>query len=109
MTGVFFNRVKMQMPAPRDTEAAARFWNDLAPGHQASLQNHRTFLESVAGGSPYLRALMLRDPLFLINVLSQGPEDLLSSICSGLHAAETLATQSEIMVALRHATAKASL
>ena len=109
MTGVFSDRVKIEMPAPRDAEGAARFWNDLAPAHQASLQSHRTFLESVAGGSPYPRALMLRDPLFLVDVMGQRPEDLLSSICAGLHAAETLADQSDIMVALRHAKAKASL
>jgi hypothetical protein len=60
MTGVFSERLKQHLPAPRDMEAAARFWNDLTPGHQAMLQDHRAFLEAVAGGSPYLRTLMLR-------------------------------------------------
>ena len=78
-------------------------------GQQASLQNHRKFLESVAGGSPYLRALMLRDPRFLADILSHSPEDLLASLCAGIHAAQTLSSQAEIMVALRHAKAKASL
>ena len=63
MTGVFSERLKQHLPAPNDMEGAARFWNDLVPSHQALLQNHRKFLEAVAGGSPYLRALMLRDPL----------------------------------------------
>ena len=109
MTGVFSERLKHQLPAPRDGEAAARFWNDLTPGHQALLQGHRKFLEAVAGGSPYLRALMLRDPQFLADLLSHAPEDLLTSLCAGLHAAQTLTTQAEIMGALRHAKARASL
>ncbi|MEQ1524353.1 MAG: bifunctional [glutamine synthetase] adenylyltransferase/[glutamine synthetase]-adenylyl-L-tyrosine phosphorylase, partial [Aestuariivirga sp.] len=79
------------------------------PGHQTLLQGHRKFLEAVAGGSPYLRALMLREPLFLADLLSHAPEDLLTSICANLHAAQTLSTQTEIMTALRHAKAKASL
>jgi [glutamine synthetase] adenylyltransferase / [glutamine synthetase]-adenylyl-L-tyrosine phosphorylase len=109
MTGVFSARTKDQLPAPRDIAAAARFWNDLSPAHQGSLQSHRIFLESVAGGSPYLRALMLRDPHFLADALSHDPEELLSSICSGLRAAETLLGQMEIMSALRHGKAKAAL
>jgi len=109
MTGVFSERLKQRLPAPRDMEGAARFWNDLATGDQTLLQGHRKFLEAVAGGSPYLRALMLRDPLFLADLLSHAPEDLLTSLCAGLHAAQTLPTQAEIMVALRHAKAKASL
>ena len=109
MTGVFSERLKHQLPAPRDGEAAARFWNDLAPGHQALLQNQRKFLEAVAGGSPYLRALMLRDPQFLANLLNHAPEEVLTSLCAGLHVAQSLPTQAEIMVALRHAKAKASL
>ena len=109
MTGVFSARTKDQLPAPRNIAAAARFWNDLSPAHQGSLQSHRAFLESVAGGSPYLRALMLRDPHFLADVLRHDPEEVMSSICSGLRAAETLLSQAEIMSALRHAKAKASL
>ena len=109
MSGVFSDRLKQQLPAPRDVEAAAGFWNDLAPGHQAKLQSHGKFLESVAGGSPYLRALMLRDPLFVEEILSHPPEELLASVCVGVHAAETLLSQTEIMQALRHAKAKASL
>ena len=109
MTGVFSERLKQQLPAPRDTEGAARFWNDLAPDQQALLQNHRKFLEAVAGGSPYLRALMLRDPLFLSDLLSHAPEDLLKSLCASLHAAQTLTAQVEIMAVLRHAKARASL
>ncbi len=46
---------------------------------------------------------------FCADLLSQAPEDLLTSLCAGLHAAQTLATQAEIMAALRHAKAKASL
>jgi glutamate-ammonia-ligase adenylyltransferase len=109
MTGVFFERLKQHLPAPRDMEGAARFWNDLAPSHQTLLLNHRKFLEAVAGGSPHLRALMLRDPLFVEEILSHPPEDLLASICGGVHVAETLLGQVEIMRALRHAKAKASL
>jgi glutamate-ammonia-ligase adenylyltransferase len=101
--------LKQQLPAPHNAEAAARFWDDLASSHQGKLQSHRKFLESIAGGSPYLRALMLRDPLFVEEILSHSPEDLLKSVCIGVHAAETLLSQTEIMVALRHAKAKASL
>jgi glutamate-ammonia-ligase adenylyltransferase len=109
MTGVFSEWLKQQLPAPHDAAAAQRFWNDLAPSHQEKLQSHRKFLESFAGGSPYLRALMLRDPLFVEEILSHPPEELLASVCVGVHAAETLLSQAEIMQALRHAKAKASL
>jgi glutamate-ammonia-ligase adenylyltransferase len=109
MSGVFSDRLKQQLPAPRDGEAATRFWNDLTPAHQAKLQGLKPFLLSVAGGSPYLRALMLRDPLFVEEILHHLPEELLASVCAGVHAAETLLSQTEIMQALRHAKAKASL
>jgi glutamine synthetase adenylyltransferase len=109
MTGVFSDRLKQQLPAPCNGEAAAIFWNDLAPGKQPELHNYRKFLESVAGGSPYLRAIMLRDPRFLVDIMNHSPEDLLASLCAGVHAAQTLSSQAEIMVALRHAKAKASL
>ena len=101
--------MKQHLPAPRDMEAAARFWNDLTPGHQALLHDHRAFLEAVAGGSPYLRALMLRDPQFLADLFNHAPEDELALLCAGLHTAQSLLTQAEIMTALRHAKAKASL
>ena len=109
MLGAFSSRLKQNLPDARDTEAARRFWNDLPSSHQEKLQGHRKFLESVAGGSPYLRALMLRDPLFVEEILSHSPEELLASVCAGVHAAETLLSQTEIMRALRHAKAKASL
>ena len=109
MSGVFADRLKQLLPAPINATAAALFWDDLEPSHQAKLQNHRKFLESVAGGSPYLHALMLRDPLFVKEILHHSPEDLLTSVCMGIHAAETLLSQTEIMAALRHAKAKASL
>ena len=109
MTGVFSERLKQHLPAPRDLEGAARFWNDLTPGHQAILQVHRAFLEAAAGGSPYLRALMLRDPQFLVDLLNHAPEDELALLCAGLHTAQSLLTQAEIMTSLRQAKAKASL
>ena len=109
MSGVFSDRLKQQLPAPRDGEAAQRFWSDVTPAHQGKLQGLKHFLLSVAGGSPYLRALMLRDPLFVEEILHHSPEELLASVCAGVHAAETLLSQTEIMQALRHAKAKASL
>ncbi len=109
MSGVFSDRLKQQLPAPRDGEAAQRFWNDLAPAHQEKLLDLKPFLLSVAGGSPYLRALMLRDPFFVEEILCHSPEVLLDSVCSGVHASETLFNQTEIMRALRHAKARASL
>ncbi|MCC7483166.1 MAG: hypothetical protein IT541_16745, partial [Hyphomicrobiales bacterium] len=81
----------------------------MTPGHQALLHDHRAFLEAVAGGSPYLRALMLRDPQFLADLFNHAPEDELALLCAGLHTAQSLLTQAEIMTALRHAKAKASL
>ena len=56
-----------------------------------------------------MRALMLRDPFFVEEILHHSPEELLASVCAGVHAAETLLSQTEIMQALRHAKAKASL
>jgi fructoselysine-6-P-deglycase FrlB-like protein len=46
---------------------------------------------------------MLRDPQFLAEIMKHAPEELLASLCVGVHASETLLSQAEIMVALRHA------
>jgi [glutamine synthetase] adenylyltransferase / [glutamine synthetase]-adenylyl-L-tyrosine phosphorylase len=109
MTGVFAQRLKQNLPPPADANAAERFWDDLHSTHQTQLCPHKDFLKSLAGGSPYLRALMLRDPRFLAETLATSPEKLLDDICVGLRLAEQSPTQTEIMTALRHAKDKASL
>ena len=109
MTGVFIDRLKRLLPTPRDGEAATRFWDGLLAADQSKLQSVKPFLLSVAGGSPHLRALMQRDPKFLIEILGHAPEDLLASLCAAIHSGETLLSQAEIMTALRHAKSKASL
>ena len=109
MTGVFTDRLTHALPEPCDEAAARRFWNDLTPASQHSLQKLRPFLQAVSGGSSYLRALMLRDPEFVVAISSHPPEALLADICAGLQATQHLDTQAEIMVALRHAKARAAL
>ena len=109
MTGVFAQRLKPNLPAPADKNAAERFWDDLGSHHQAKLHGLKSFLQSVAGGSPYLRALMLRDPDFVVQLLGAPPEEILEGICAELCASGELPTQSEIMAALRHAKDKAAL
>jgi [glutamine synthetase] adenylyltransferase / [glutamine synthetase]-adenylyl-L-tyrosine phosphorylase len=109
MTGVFVTRLKLDLPPPADENAARRFWDDLAAVHQEKLMACKSFLQSVAGGSPYLRALMLRDADYLEQLLRSQPEKLLDDICNRLIAAAQLQTQSEIMAALRLAKDKASL
>ncbi len=89
--------------------AAAMFWDDLAPEFRGRLEPHKSFLQSVAAASPYLRALMLRDPEFVGEVLSHPPEAGLEKICGGIEAAEHLETQAAIMTALRRAKARAAL
>ena len=109
MTGTLAERLRHFLPPSSDAGAAKRFWADIAAEFHEKLKDHQPFLQAVAGGSPYLRALMLRDPNFLVAVMSTPPETRLDGVCADLEAAAKLATQAEIMRALRFAKDKASL
>lgn len=98
-----------QLPAPFDVAAGGMFWDDLTPDFQSRLEQFKPFLQSVAAGSPYLRALMLRDPGFLAGIFEQAPEALLEQICDAARSAQHQETQPEIMRELRLAKAKAAL
>jgi glutamate-ammonia-ligase adenylyltransferase len=109
MTRVFSQRMNNNLPKPADLDAASRFWDDLGPVLQEQLHGQRLFLQAVAGGSPYLRTLMLRDPGSLVELLGMPPEEMLERVCSNLNAAGVFPAQADIMVALRLAKDKASL
>ena len=109
MTGEYADQSQPALPAPTDGISADLFWSDLGPGFQAGLEAHKPFLQSVAGGSPYLRALMLRDPEFVMRVMAGTPGVLLDDVCGDIGGAKHLPTQPEVMAALRLAKDKASL
>ena len=109
MTGEYADQSQPALPAPTDGISADLFWSDLGPGFQAGLEAHKPFLQSVAGGSPYLRSLMLRDPEFVMRVMDGTPGVLLDDVCGDIGGAKLLPTQPEVMAALRLAKDKASL
>jgi [glutamine synthetase] adenylyltransferase / [glutamine synthetase]-adenylyl-L-tyrosine phosphorylase len=109
MTGTLATQLRNSLPPSSEVGAAKRFWDDIGAAFREKLKAHQAFLKAVAGGSPYLRALMLRDLDFVVAVMSASPQTHLDSVCADLEAAAHLATQPEIMRALRLAKDKASL
>jgi [glutamine synthetase] adenylyltransferase / [glutamine synthetase]-adenylyl-L-tyrosine phosphorylase len=109
MTGTPATHLRNSLPPSSEVGAAKRFWDDIGAAFREKLKAHQAFLQAVAGGSPYLRALMLRDPDFVVAVMSASPETHLDRVCADLEASAHLATQPEIMRALRLAKDKASL
>ncbi len=109
MTGTPATQLRHSLPPSSEVGAAKRFWDDIGAAFCEKLKPHHAFLQAVAGGSPYLRALMLRDPDFLVAVMSASPETRLDGVCADLQAAANVATQPDIMRALRLAKDKASL
>ena len=60
--------VKPPCAAP-DTAAVKLFWEDMAPG--TIPEAARALAGNIAGGSPFLRQLMIRDPDFAGRVFAE--------------------------------------
>ncbi|MFM8745071.1 MAG: bifunctional [glutamine synthetase] adenylyltransferase/[glutamine synthetase]-adenylyl-L-tyrosine phosphorylase [Aestuariivirga sp.] len=65
--------------------------------------------EAIAGGSPFLRQLMLRDPGFTARIFREPPEDLLAAEIAALGGLDLGLSQAEVMQRLRQAKRRASL
>ncbi len=95
------------LPEPADRAAVALFWEktSLVPADAAQ----RALVEAMAGGSPFLRQLMLADADFAKRVLAEEPGRLLDELVAGLAEASRFAGQAELQRALRLTRARAAL
>jgi len=90
-----------------DQSAVDRFWEDMPRGviPEASAPS----ASAIAGGSPYLAALMQRDPQFAARCFSEDPALLLEQVTAALQETVHLPGQAEVMSALRQAKSNAAL
>ena len=109
MTGDFSDHRLIDLPPPLDLAAAERFWDDLATPSREKLKRHQSFLQSVAGASPYLRALILRDQDYVVKALEAPVERTLASVCAEIAQSSSAPSQAHIMRDLRKAKDKAAL
>ncbi len=92
---------------PLDADALRLFREDMPPGHVPP--SAQDLAEAIAGGSPFLRQLMLRDPAYAGRVFSEDAGDLRDGLLMGLSSLSADLTQAELMRALRHAKKRAAL
>ncbi|MGQ0486015.1 MAG: bifunctional [glutamine synthetase] adenylyltransferase/[glutamine synthetase]-adenylyl-L-tyrosine phosphorylase [Hyphomicrobiales bacterium] len=95
------------MPAPADTAAVAVFWEktSLIPADAAQ----RALVEAMAGGSPFLRHLMLVDADFAQRVTAEAPGRLLDELVAVLADASRFEGQADLRRLLRQTRARAAL
>lgn len=110
-------------PKPYDKERALVEWQDLAQSvtglDDVALRTQletlladaktRPVLEAIFGNSPFLTRIIRRHPDWLPRLIDAAPEDTLTSLLVRTHQASGLATQSDLMQALRLAKAEAAL
>jgi glutamate-ammonia-ligase adenylyltransferase len=96
-----------RLPEPADPAAVALFWEktSLRPTDPAQ----RALVEAMAGGSPFLRHLMLVETDFAARVLAEEPGRLLDELIVALAAASRLEVQAEFQRVLRQTRARAAL
>ncbi len=90
-----------------DQDTVSLFWKDMPPGLIAD--GALELAGAVAGASPFLRQLMLRDPVYAGRVFSEDPEPLLAELLASLKGFTADLAQADVMRALRQAKKKASL
>lgn len=83
------------------------FWKDMPPGLIAD--GAVELSGAIAGASPFLRQLMLRDPAYAGRVFSEDPQPLLAELLASLNGFTADLSQAAIMRALRQAKKRASL
>ena len=96
-----------RLPEPADPAAAALFWEKTSLRPTDPVQ--KALVEAMAGGSPFLRHLMLVETGFAARVLAEEPGRLLDGLVAALAAASRLEDQSGFQRALRQARARAAL
>jgi glutamate-ammonia-ligase adenylyltransferase len=82
-----------------DQDAIALFRAEMPPGHVPV--EKQALAEAIAGASPFLRQLMLRDPVFAGRVFREDPDLLLGLQLEGLRNIPPDLSQAEVMARLR--------
>ncbi len=97
----------VSLPEPFDQAAVKIFWEraEFVPDDD----RQRRLVSAIAGASPFLRLLMLRDGAYAARVFRETPEILLEEILTGLRRDRHEASQSEFMRLLRIARVRAAL
>ena len=100
----------MLVSSPRpalDADAVSLFRAEMPPG--AIPPEKQALAEAIAGASPFLRQLMLRDPVFAGRVFREDPDVLLGLQIEGLKSIPPELPQAEVMARLRQLKKRAAL
>ena len=100
----------MLLNSPRaalDTDAVALFRSEMPAG--AIPAAALALAENIAGASPFLRQLMLRDPAFAGRVFAEPADDLLAEQLDSLRNIDSGLSQAEVMARLRQAKKRVAL
>ncbi len=97
----------LELPPAFDTDAVKLFREDIGSGIVPD--DLIATASSIAGGSPYLRQLMLRDQLYAGRVFSENPDALLGEVLLQLQSAAIGLDQRGVMRLLRQAKSRAAL
>lgn len=100
------SQVSSTLP-PLDQDAVRRFWEEV--DFTLAAGKPREIADAIAGASPYLRQLMLRDSAFAERALSAEPNLLFDEIIVEVERAAALQDKAAFMRALRQAKGKAAL
>ena len=90
-----------------DADAVKLFREEMPPGFIPEAS--QPLAEAIAGASPFLRQLMLRDPEFAGRVFTDEPEVLLALQLEGLRKIDPALSQAEVMSRLRHLKKRVAL
>ncbi|MCB1380750.1 MAG: bifunctional [glutamine synthetase] adenylyltransferase/[glutamine synthetase]-adenylyl-L-tyrosine phosphorylase [Alphaproteobacteria bacterium] len=83
------------------------FWQDI--GGEFSRRVARELVDSIVGGSPYLRGLILKDTGFALRAFTTPPLELLDHVIEDLKRDVGAHSQPQMMQALRRAKSQAAL
>jgi glutamate-ammonia-ligase adenylyltransferase len=97
------------LPPPFDQAAVARFWQDLPDPQRQAFQGARPLMDAIAGGSPYLREIILRAPDHAVALLGNDPDEALARLLESIGRHRQIADRSAFMAAIRHAKRDAAL
>ena len=90
-----------------DPQAVKLFWEDMPA--EAIPEAARGLAGAIAGASPFLRYLMIRDPSFAARCFAEEPEVLLHERLGELAGFASELSQAEVMRALRQVRKRVAL
>ncbi len=100
--------MRIAPPQPAlDQSAVNLFRDEMPPG--AIPPGKAALAENIAGASPFLRQLMLRDPVFAGRVFSADADQLLALQLAGLKDLDPALSQAEVMARLRQVKKRVAL